>query len=101
MKAYENFVNGRFTGSTSQNLIEVYNPASETQIATVPESSEGDVYAAVEAAEKAQVAWARLPAVQRGGYLHKIADSYGENRRHWHVSFPRSKASRLDWRGSR
>lgn len=73
MKTYGNFINGRFSENTHSNLIEVFNPATEKPIATVPESSEGDIFAAVEAAEKAQVAWAKLPAVQRGGYLHKIA----------------------------
>ena len=43
MEHYENFMNGKFTPSTSKERIEVINSLTGQRICTVPESSEADL----------------------------------------------------------
>ncbi len=71
IRQYEMLIDGELvTGSRS---IPVINPATEEVISEVPEATEQQVNAAVMAAEKAQPAWSKLPAIQRAGHLHEIA----------------------------
>lgn len=74
MKTYSNYINGRFTEGGKHGFIAVQNPATELQISSVPDSPEQVVHEAIDAASKAQVAWAKLPAIQRAGHLHQIAN---------------------------
>src|SRR5690349_4484877 len=85
MRLDRNYVNGRFlepaadAGSPgSQEHIAVYNPATETLIAHVTAATRADVLAAVKAAALAQKAWRKLPSVERGAWLHKLADALTE-----------------------
>jgi len=74
MKRYENFIDGRFVpGDQKGQWISVFNPATEAEIAQVPETSAAEVDRAVEAAMRAQKNWAKLAAVERGNYLRQIA----------------------------
>lgn len=73
MKHYENSINGKFTPSSSKELIEVTNPSTGQPICTVPESSASDVNAALAAATAAQRDWARRPAIERAKVLREIA----------------------------
>ncbi len=73
MRTYSNYIAGRFTGEGPQDVLPVFNPATEEQVSTVPASSRDTVGEAIEAATKAQPSWARLPAVQRAAHLHEIA----------------------------
>lgn len=68
---YEMLIGGEFV--TSTRSIRVMNPSTEEIISEIPEASEQDVNAAVLAAEKAQPAWSRLPAIQRATHLQEIA----------------------------
>lgn len=70
---HQNFINGQFVDSRSGEMIQVENPATEEVISEVPESAVEDVQAAVDAAEKAQTTWAKLPAIERAGYLRRIS----------------------------
>ena len=73
MKKLAMYINGAFeTGFTGQ-WRDVLNPATEEAIAQEPKGSGADVDRAVAAAHAAQPAWERLPAVERGAYLRKIA----------------------------
>jgi len=85
MRLDRNYVNGRFlepaadAGSpASQEHIAVYNPATETVIAHVTATTRAEVLAAVNAAALAQKAWRKLPSVERGAWLHKLADALTE-----------------------
>lgn len=69
---YQNFINGQFTGLSSAE-IENYNPANQTLLSTIPQSSEQDVDNALNCAKDAQIAWSLKPAIERAGYLRKIA----------------------------
>ncbi|RXJ86549.1 aldehyde dehydrogenase [Arcobacter sp. CECT 8985] len=77
MKKYKLYINGEFI-STNEN-IEVINPSSKQTISYVPKGSETDVNNAVEAANKAQSSWEKLPAIQRAEYIKKIAQKIREN----------------------
>lgn len=69
----ENFINGRFVGGDGLEHIEVRNPANGDLLAHFPLSNESVVEEALLAARRAQPAWEALPAIQRAGYLRKIA----------------------------
>jgi len=73
VRDYDNFVNGRFTGSKSQDRITVVNPSDGQAICTVPDSTAGDVEDALAVAAAAQRDWAKRPAIQRAQALRAIA----------------------------
>ena len=68
-------IDGQLVESESGRWSESLNPANEEVIAKVPRGSALDVQRAVEAAEKAQPAWAALPVGQRAGILKKLAEA--------------------------
>jgi lactaldehyde dehydrogenase/glycolaldehyde dehydrogenase len=73
VRDYDNFVNGKFTSSGSQDRITVVNPSDGQAICTVPDSTAGDVEEALAAAAAAQPGWAKRPAIQRAQALRAIA----------------------------
>lgn len=72
------YINGQFVESASDKWIDVINPASEKILSRVPEGSIEDVSHAVHAAQQSQPGWEALPAVERGQWLHKIANGIRE-----------------------
>ncbi|MEQ9770427.1 aldehyde dehydrogenase [Pectobacterium jejuense] len=72
------YINGEFVENRSGKWIDVVNPATEQIISQIPEGSADDAKRAIEAAEAAQPGWEALPAVERGVWLHKIADGIRE-----------------------
>tara|TARA_R110002033_G_scaffold171220_1_gene219020 strand:+ start:12084 stop:13523 length:1440 start_codon:yes stop_codon:yes gene_type:complete len=80
MKNYKQYINGQFVNSTSTTVINVLNPCTEEVISTIPTGSAEDANLALEAAKDAQPKWEALPAVQRGAFLHKMADVIRKNR---------------------
>nr|WP_295467607.1 gamma-aminobutyraldehyde dehydrogenase [Mesorhizobium sp.] len=52
----------------------IFNPKTGETILDIPEASQGQIEAAVAAAEKAFATWSRTTPGQRSGYLLKIAD---------------------------
>ena len=73
-----NFIGGGWCAATQGAVIEVENPADETVIGTVPDSSAEDAARAVEAARRAQPGWAAVPAVERGRAVRKLAGLIAE-----------------------
>ncbi len=73
MKHYDNFINGKFTPAGNHDRIEVTNPSTGEIVCSVPDSTSADVEAAISAAEKAQVSWAKKPAIERAKALRSIA----------------------------
>lgn len=61
-------------------LIEVENPTDGTIVGTVPAGGPLDAQAALEAARKAQPAWAKTPAKQRAQLLKDLANIVRANR---------------------
>ena len=74
MKTLPMYINGEFVISNSGKTFEVLNPATEEIIGVITKGTVADAQAAIDAAEAAQDAWAALPAIQRAGYLRKIAE---------------------------
>ncbi|MEO3806518.1 aldehyde dehydrogenase family protein [Nonomuraea sp. B1E8] len=68
------YIGGSWTASTSDESIEVANPATEEIIDRVPAGTPGDVEAAVRAARKAFPRWAETAAAERGKLLGDAAD---------------------------
>ena len=73
MKQLAMYINGAFVNDFAGAYREVLNPATEDVIAQEPKGSVEDVNRAVAAAYAAQADWERVPAVERGAYLRKIA----------------------------
>src|SRR5947209_2910129 len=73
MIEYRNFINGQFVASSGTDRISVTNPSTGATICTVPDSTQHDVDMALDAALKAQPAWAKQPASARGKVLRAIA----------------------------
>ena len=67
------FIGGEYVNSTSAEVIEVENPATEEVIAEVPDADAGDIDRAVEAARRAQREWRLVDHLQRVGLLHECA----------------------------
>ncbi|SET04455.1 lactaldehyde dehydrogenase / glycolaldehyde dehydrogenase [Paenibacillus sp. NFR01] len=74
MEKHLMYINGQFTESETQEWMDVINPSTDEIISQVPKASKSDVVRAIDAAEAAQSAWEETPAVERGKYLHAIAD---------------------------
>ena len=74
MKTLPMYINGEFVISNSGKTFEVLNPATEEVIGVITKGTVADAQAAIDAAEAAQDEWAALPAIQRAGYLRKIAE---------------------------
>lgn len=68
------YINGQFTESEGKEWMNVTNPSTDEVISQVPKATRNDVVRAIDAAEAAQNAWEETPAVERGKYLHAIAD---------------------------
>jgi acyl-CoA reductase-like NAD-dependent aldehyde dehydrogenase len=79
MKHYDNFIDGKFVSSTSNNSIEVHNPSTGSVICTVPDSTASDVKSAISAATKAQSAWEKRPAIERARFMKRLAQRIREN----------------------
>lgn len=75
MTQHRNFIGGRFVEPSASVAIEVRNPASGQVFASVPAASNAEVTDAVEHARQAQQAWGKLPAIQRGDALRRLADA--------------------------
>ncbi|MGD9942443.1 MAG: aldehyde dehydrogenase [Burkholderiaceae bacterium] len=67
-----NFIDGQFR-SAAGAAMDVSNPATGRVVGSLPDSGEQEVGQAVDAAQRAQPGWAKLPAVARAAYLRKIA----------------------------
>lgn len=73
------FIDGRWTNGASSVRTEVENPANEAVVATVPEGAADDAIEALEAARRAQPAWAALPPIARGRLVSALADAVRAN----------------------
>ena len=79
MQVFQQYIGGRFSDGTAQ--FESIDPATGDVWAMMPEAREGDVNAAVEAAEAAfyGAEWTSMTASARGELLYRFADLIAEN----------------------
>ncbi|MBF8148714.1 aldehyde dehydrogenase [Winogradskyella sp. F6397] len=80
MKQFNQFINGKFVKSTSSEVTKVLNPCTEEVLSEIPHGSVEDANNALEAAKESQHAWKSLTAIERAGYLNKMASVIRENR---------------------
>ncbi len=67
------FIGGRFVPAQSGKTFAVVNPATGIEVARAAEGDAADVDAAVQDADRAQKAWAKVPARKRGALVHQCA----------------------------
>ena len=80
MKTYKLFINGKWVESASGQTEEVLNPSTGEVVALIQNGNEADAQNALEAAEKAQAEWRRIPARQRADLLRAFTAEVKENR---------------------
>ena len=80
MQRLANFIGGEFLPPQSGAYIDDINPATEERMASIPDSDERDVDAAVRAARAAFPQWSCKTAAERSDLLLKIADLIDRNR---------------------
>ena len=68
----KNLIGENWVDSSNGKTIEIYNPATNQLIDTVPDPSKEDCDAAVEAAYQAQKEWAKKPLHERASILMKF-----------------------------
>lgn len=73
MKELKMFIDGKFEENVSGKWIQVLNPSTEEVISLMPDGMVEDARRAIDAAERAQSAWEKLPSIQRAAYLKQIA----------------------------
>lgn len=72
------YIDGQFVAWQGEAWIDVVNPATEALISRIPDGTADDARKAIDAASRAQPAWEALPAIERAGWLRKIAAAIRE-----------------------
>src|SRR3569832_1583779 len=72
MITISNYINGQLIAPQSGEYLDVYNPSIAEVYAKLPDSDEGDVNMATQAALKAFPEWSAMPAEKRSKLLMKI-----------------------------
>src|SRR3954462_10770880 len=70
---YDLFINGEFSAPEDGSRVPTTNPATEEVLAEVAFAGAKDVARAVEAARAAAGPWAKLPPLERGKYIFRVA----------------------------
>lgn len=81
VKNYELYIDGEFVTSKGE-MKAVTNPATGEVLSNVPLATKDEVLRAIDAAERAQLDWEKLPAIERAEYLKKMAVKIRENEQH-------------------
>ena len=79
-KTIPNWINGEECAAISGQTFDKLSPHSGQKLCHVVRSNEDDVKIAIQAARKAQAAWADITPVQRGDMLHDITLAMRNNR---------------------
>jgi succinate-semialdehyde dehydrogenase/glutarate-semialdehyde dehydrogenase len=74
-----NYIDGKWVNADSGRTYDVTNPATGAVIGRVPAMGAAETTRAIEAAYRAQKAWAALTAEQRASHLWKLAELMHEN----------------------
>ncbi|BBT71048.1 MULTISPECIES: aldehyde dehydrogenase [Enterobacteriaceae] len=67
------YIDGQFVNWQGEGWIDVINPATEVCLSRIPDGDAEQAKRAIDAAERAQPGWEALPAIERAGWLRKIA----------------------------
>lgn len=80
MQMLKNYIDGKWQDATGSNVQVVKSPVTGKELFQVPDASEKDINAAVDAAKKAQESWAAKTAWERAEICHQIADAIDRNK---------------------
>lgn len=73
MLKIENYIGGKLSAPASGEYLDNFNPATGEIYSLIPDSDERDVKTAVEAAQKAFPAWAKMSAEERHDCLMRVS----------------------------
>ncbi|QKS71040.1 aldehyde dehydrogenase [Paenalkalicoccus suaedae] len=80
MNTHQHYINGEFVSPSSQDTIDVVNPATEEVISRIPDGTKEDANKAIEAAFEAQKKWEFIPSNERGEIVRKLGHAISDNR---------------------
>ena len=92
MKELKMYINGQFCESSNGKWIDVLNPSTEEVISRQPEGTIEDVNRAL-----AQKAWAKTPAIERAGYLLKMAEGIKKREKEFTEIIMREQGKTRTW----
>lgn len=75
----QNFINNKFESSSASQWIDLYDPATNNLVTRVPQSTDAELTAAVDAAEKAFPAWKATSVLHRQAVMFKYVNLIREN----------------------
>jgi len=75
----QNFIDGEWVDSKTQEYVDIKNPAWDELLALAPMSTPGEVGDAVKAAQDAYPSWRNTPPVARARYLHRLIPLLEDN----------------------
>jgi len=78
-KEYQMYIDGEFVNASTNEKINVINPATEDIISTVPNATLEDVRRAIDSSERAQKEWKKIPSSERAKYLYAICYEIRDN----------------------
>ena len=73
VKNYEMFIGGKSVPAVSGETLESINPATEEVIATIPNASDADIDAAVEAAKQGFATWRSFDQAKRARLMREVS----------------------------
>ena len=97
MKDLQMYINGQFCNSSNGQWIDVLNPSTEEVISRQPEGTIEDVNRALDAARAAQKSWAKTPAIERAGYLLKMAEGIRKREKEFTEIIMREQGKTRNW----
>lgn len=80
MENWKLYIDGSSVDALSGETYGIINPSTEQQVGSAAYGDGQDARIAIEAAARAFPAWSRLPAKERAGFIHALADGIEENR---------------------
>jgi len=80
MKKYQQYIDGKWVSPHSENYIEVLNPSDDSLVGMVAAGDEYDAQKSLEAAQKAQIAWSKIPPRHRAELLYAFTKEIRANK---------------------
>ncbi|MFI3321801.1 MAG: aldehyde dehydrogenase [Rikenellaceae bacterium] len=77
---FNQYINGQWVAPKNGKYTEVFNPSDDSVVAMIANGDENDAQAALEAAEKAQKEWAKVPARRRAELLYAFIEEIKKNK---------------------
>ena len=80
---YQCYIDGEWVGSDSSDSISVNNPANGEAVTRIYNCSIDDVERALSTSQSAQNTWQNITAIERAGYIYKIAEGLANEKEHF------------------